>query len=154
MRKILVAVDDTKASLKSVEKVARIFGGRRSDAITLLYVERMAGMSVLDDTLPVGGELEEMRQSLEGTERKKRLDEKARRVLEYYRRYLQEHEISGVTLMTRLGHPADEILETAKEIEADLIVVGSRSKRLHNLFLGSVSREIANNAEVSVLIIR
>ena len=154
MRRILVAVDDTKSSLKSVERVAKIFGGRRSEKITLLYVERMAGMSVLDDTLPVGGELEEMRESFKGTELQEKLDRKARLVLEYYQKFLNEHEITGVDLMTRIGHPADEILAAAKEIGVDLIVVGSRARRLHNLFLGSVSREVANNADVSVLIMR
>jgi len=35
---------------------------------------------------------------------------------------------------------------------AKMIVVGSRSKRLHNLWMGSINREVANDAEVAVLI--
>jgi len=35
---------------------------------------------------------------------------------------------------------------------AKMVVVGSRGKRLHNLWMGSISREVANDAEVAVLI--
>jgi nucleotide-binding universal stress UspA family protein len=154
MEKILVAVDQTKASLKTVKKVADIFSDHRSENITLIYVERMAGMSVLDDLLPVGAELEELKKTMQGTELQEMLDQKAGRVLDYYQNFLKEHEINGVSVMTKQGHPADEILAAAKEVQADLIVIGSRASRLHNIFLGSVSREVANNADVSVLIIR
>jgi len=154
MRRILVAVDETRSSLTSVKRVAKIFGGRRSENITLLYVGRLGGMSVLDDTLPVGGELEEMRESIKGTEIEEKLNSRARMVLDYYQNYLAENDISGINLMMRIGHPADEILAVAREIEAELIVIGSRGRRMHNLFLGSVSREVANNADVSVLIMR
>jgi nucleotide-binding universal stress UspA family protein len=33
-----------------------------------------------------------------------------------------------------------------------MIIMGSRGKRLHNLWMGSISREVANNAEMAVLI--
>ena len=33
-----------------------------------------------------------------------------------------------------------------------MIVMGSRGKRLQNLWMGSISREVANNSEVAVLI--
>ncbi len=154
MKKILVAVDETKASLETVKKVASVFGGRRSEDIILVHVERMAGMSVLDDLLPIGAELDELKKTMQGTELQEMLDQKANRLLDYYQKLLKKHEITGVSVMIKKGHPADEILAAAEEVQADLIVIGSRDSRLHNIFLGSVSREVANNANVSVLIIR
>jgi nucleotide-binding universal stress UspA family protein len=54
----------------------------------------------------------------------------------------------------RTGHPAEEIIQGAKEEDADLIIIGTRGKRIGRLFIGSVSREVANNASVSVLLVR
>jgi nucleotide-binding universal stress UspA family protein len=52
------------------------------------------------------------------------------------------------------GHPSDEILETAKEEGVEMIIVGSRGRRQHSLMMGSVSREVANQAGIAVLIAR
>ena len=56
--------------------------------------------------------------------------------------------------LVRQGHPAEEILKAAEENEAEMIIMGSRGKRLHNLMMGSISREVANNATMAVLIAR
>jgi nucleotide-binding universal stress UspA family protein len=53
-----------------------------------------------------------------------------------------------------MGHPADEILETAQEKNADIILIGSAGKRVSHLFMGSVSREVVNRAEIPVLVVR
>lgn len=154
MKKILVAVDQSKASLATVKNVAAVFGGRRCENITLVHVEKMEGQSILDDLLLSDSEISTLRQSLQGTEYQEMLDQKANRLLNYYQNFLKDHAINGVSVIIKEGHPAEEILATAKEIEADLICLGSRSQRLHNVFLGSVSREVANNAATSVLIVR
>ena len=154
MKKILVAVDETKTSQNTIKQVAEVFGGRRAHDITLVYVEKMEGASIMDDLLLSESEIATLRDSLKGTEFQEKLDEKANRVLNHYKDFLKENNIEGVKLIIKEGHPAEEILAASKEIETDLIVMGSRSQRLHNLFLGSVSREVAENAESSVLIIR
>ncbi|MGW8161779.1 MAG: universal stress protein, partial [Desulfobulbales bacterium] len=50
------------------------------------------------------------------------------------------------------GHPAEEILKVAQEKDVEMIIMGSRGKRLQNLWMGSISREVVNNAPMSVLI--
>ena len=62
--------------------------------------------------------------------------------------------MKGVKTIIKEGHPADEILKTAKEEDAEMIVIGSRGKRMHTLLMGSVSREVANTAEIPVLLIK
>ena len=53
------------------------------------------------------------------------------------------------------GSPADEIVRAAKELEADLIVVGSRgSGRVDSLIMGSVSHRVLNYAHCPVLVVR
>jgi nucleotide-binding universal stress UspA family protein len=52
------------------------------------------------------------------------------------------------------GHAADAILETAREIGADLIVVGSKGMRGARRVLGSVPNSVAHGAECAVLIVK
>ena len=63
-------------------------------------------------------------------------------------------ETAGIKTVIRKGHPAEEILATAKEEGVDMIIIGSRGKRTTHLFMGSVSREVANNAEIPVLLVK
>ena len=62
-----------------------------------------------------------------------------------------------LTISTRLlhGHPADTIVQTAKEEGFDIIVVGSRGlSGTEELFLGSVSDRVADRATCPVLIVK
>ncbi len=154
MKKILVAVDDTKSSLPSIEFMAKLFPCTRPETVLLLYVEKIMGKSLMDDVLMSDSEVETLKESLKGTEHQERLDRKAKKILDYFKKALEELGVTGVKIVIKEGHPAEEILKTAQEEGAEMIVIGSRGKRLHNVFMGSVSREVANRADVSVLIAR
>lgn len=53
------------------------------------------------------------------------------------------------------GHPAEKIIDTAKEIGADMIVVGSHGRHgAKRFFLGSVSAKIVEHAPCHVLVIK
>ena len=54
--------------------------------------------------------------------------------------------------MTRIGDPSDEILTAAKELNADIIVVGSKGMGGFRGVVGSISRYILSVADCSVLI--
>jgi nucleotide-binding universal stress UspA family protein len=55
----------------------------------------------------------------------------------------------------RRGRPADEIVEAAREAEADMIVMGSTGKHgARKFILGSVSSRVAEYAECNVLIVK
>ena len=52
------------------------------------------------------------------------------------------------------GDVADSILKAAKEYHADIIVLGSHSRRwLENIVIGSVAGEVLNNSEIPLFII-
>jgi nucleotide-binding universal stress UspA family protein len=154
METILVAVDDTKSSRRTVEFMAKLFPCTRPETVLLIYVEKMMGGSLMDDMLMSDSEIETLKESLKGTEHQEKLDRKANKILDYFKKALEEQGVTGVKPVIKEGHPAEEILKIAQEECAEMIVLGSRGKRLHNLFMGSVSREVANRADVSVLITR
>jgi nucleotide-binding universal stress UspA family protein len=53
------------------------------------------------------------------------------------------------------GHPGSAIVTEAREMTADLVVVGSRGHgTIESMLLGSVSRHVASHAECSVLVAR
>ncbi|HUZ02795.1 MAG TPA: universal stress protein [Thermomicrobiaceae bacterium] len=55
----------------------------------------------------------------------------------------------------RLGRPADEVTDLARELAADLIVVGSRGRgTIQRLILGSVAEGIVHSARCPVLVVR
>jgi nucleotide-binding universal stress UspA family protein len=62
------------------------------------------------------------------------------------------NKFSPIRILAKVGDPTIEILETAQEIKAHIIAVGSRGLRGLRGMIGSVSRNILYNSECSVLI--
>ncbi|MBL0216263.1 MAG: universal stress protein [Myxococcales bacterium] len=55
----------------------------------------------------------------------------------------------------RIGKPAEEILELAQSVSADLIFIGSHGKTgLERLVLGSVSERVVREAKCPVMVVR
>lgn len=68
------------------------------------------------------------------------------------RQYTQEIESAGVAVvrLIRAGDPREEVIRVAEEIRADLLVIGSRSKR--RLFdIGGTAQAICKRASVPVV---
>ena len=65
--------------------------------------------------------------------------------------YLMER-FSNIRTLTRTGDPSDEILQTANELNADMIVVGSKGMGGFRGIVESLSRYILSAADCSVLI--
>ena len=59
---------------------------------------------------------------------------------------------SNIRTLTRTGDPSDEILQTANELNADMIVVGSKGMGGFRGIVESLSRYILSAADCSVLI--
>jgi len=52
------------------------------------------------------------------------------------------------------GEPAEQLVEKAQELEADLLVVGRRSRSPLRALLGSVSSKVVRRAPCDVLVVR
>ena len=153
MNKILIAVDDTKSSKEIFSKCTQICKCMAPDEIILLYVEKFAGRSLMDEMLG-DAELGTLRDVIQGTEFQEAMDEKAEKILGFYKSALEERSpVPNVRTMVKSGIPAEEIVQTAKDEDASMIIIGSRGKR-SRLFMGSVSREVANTAECPVMIVK
>jgi len=125
----------------------------RPRSIVLVYVEKFEGRSLIDEMLG-DAELSTLKDVLKGTEYQKALDKKAQTILKYYKTALEKKGLTGIKTVIRKGHPAEELLKAAKDVKADVIVIGSRSRRTTHLFMGSVSREVADGADIPVLIVK
>ncbi|MBI5741204.1 MAG: universal stress protein [Nitrospirae bacterium] len=150
MNKILIAVDDTKGS----KNVLGVFQNlvRPPQEVLLLHVQRLEGRSLMIDMLS-DSELSTLKESLQGTDHKEKLDRHSEKVLNYYRKEFENSGLFNIRTIIREGIPADEILKVADEEKVDLIVVGSNGKRgLNRLITGCVSYEVERNASVPVIV--
>ena len=60
----------------------------------------------------------------------------------------------NISLRVAEGHPADVILEIAKEEDVDLIVMGSSGKTgLDRFIIGSVAEKVVKGAKCAVLVV-
>ena len=73
--------------------------------------------------------------------------------LEHARERLLRRHVTA-TYLQPVGEPAAELVGTARELEADLVVVGRRSHSLRRLVLGSVSADVVRSAPCDVLVVR
>ncbi len=151
MKKVLIAVDDTKGSKDSISICSKLCLCIRPEEVILVYVEKFEGRSLLDEMLG-DAEMSTLKEVLEGTEYKETLDKKANNVLDYYRQALESDGVTAIRAEIRGGHPADEILKAAEEAEAGMIMLGSRGKRVSHTFMGSVSMEVVNRSDIPVFV--
>ncbi|MEJ2182079.1 MAG: universal stress protein [Nitrospirota bacterium] len=151
MRRVLIAVDDTKGAARAVEAFADLFADNPPTAVLLLHVQKLEGRSLMDEMLGEP-ELSTLKEQLKDTEYQEALNRRAQAVLGHARELLERRGMKGVRSLVREGHPAEEILKAAAEERADVVVVGSRGRRLHTLLMGSVSREVANMSDVPVFV--
>lgn len=139
---ILVAYDGSSFSDKALDKsveMARKMGG----TVTLVSVAP-------DPCLPAG--------ELSDLECHNVVQAVSREAESFVNRAAERAEaVGGVEVRTMVvsGNPADEIMEAAKKLSADLIVLGSRGRHgLTQLFLGSVSGRVADHAACDVMIVK
>ncbi|WP_029059120.1 universal stress protein [Stappia stellulata] len=171
---VLVATDGSDMSGKAVEMAARIaasfkapmtvvhvlmHGSRAEEASRLAEVEHLVD-HVSATAMPNLGNVPGSMQDLLGASRN--ADETARivsalgdRIAEDAANRSREMGVSSVDVRVVAGDCAESILDTARDIGADLIVMGSRGLGgLKGLLLGSVSSKVSQHATCSVLTVR
>ena len=76
--------------------------------------------------------------------------------LDYLQSLVNEAEDAGIKtdLIQEIGQPAQQICESAKEWQADLIVIGSHGRKgLNELIVGSVSNYVSHHVPCAVLLV-
>jgi nucleotide-binding universal stress UspA family protein len=146
MKKLLVAYDGSEASKKAIETVLKC--SNKQDEITLLTVvpAELAESSFTKMLLPTI--------DLSAIVKSGSFKEKAMESLNKLSKQI-ENNVLKVNNMVESGDPADEILITAKKLNADIIIIGYKGYGKEGRFLlGSVTDKVVRHASMSVLVVR
>jgi nucleotide-binding universal stress UspA family protein len=141
MNRILIATDGSDSARKALEFGLDLAAEQRAWAFVVhvvLAVDFMphAGFTFLPPRVP------------------HELDEHDRETLEEAAELASEKNVNVRTELLK-GRPADEIVAFADNIDADLIVVGSRGHGvITGALLGSVSRAVVHESRRPILIVR
>ena len=140
IKKILVATDGSKFTKEAVKKAISLAKMLDAELIGLYVVDisPIVPMTLDESSFPMVGYLRD-----EGDGILKELGKKA--------------EAAGVRvkLLKKEGIPADEIIESARKEDVDLIVVGTLGRSaLEKLLLGSVAEKVIRHAPCPVLVVR
>ena len=74
--------------------------------------------------------------------------------LQYLNKSRQHLGDNSIQTIVKEGDFADTILETAKELSADIIVVGSHSRKwLENIVMGSVTEKVLHHTSIPLFIV-
>lgn len=150
LKKVLIALDFDPTAQK-VAEAGYLLGKAIGAEIVLLHVVAdplhyntykhftVMGFSGYDDTIPL---------ILDST---KELKEESLKFLEKSKHHLADPKIQVLVMD---GDVADSILEAAKKIKADIIILGSHSRKwLENIVMGSVAEKILRNTTIPLFII-
>jgi nucleotide-binding universal stress UspA family protein len=139
VKKILVAHDGSKLSDKALKKAVEI-ALRFGSNLTVLTVIPELYLTELSDM--------DRQRIMEA------LTEETKVAMEKIRSSLAGKSVESKTI-TRQGLPAEKILETAKKMKVDLVVVGSHGRHGAKKFLlGSVSSKVVEYTTCPVLVVK
>lgn len=139
-KKILIPTDGSapaEAAIKEGIKLAKALGSK----IYGLYVVDISAFA----GIPAEAIWENMRSLLE---------EEGKKALERVEKLADTKDVKCKTIMKE-GIPSKEIISTAEEIKAGLIVMGTSGKSgLNRFLLGSVTEKVVRTSKIPVLVIR
>jgi nucleotide-binding universal stress UspA family protein len=138
---ILVGVDDSKYARVVAQEAARLTLEKNADVVFL-------------SVIPIPSLA-----ASEGEINAEYLSEEEKKFQDLHKKLIDSFFTpnSGILIESKIlhGDPAAKIVKYAEEINADLIVVGTRGHgRVASALLGSVSEKVAHNSKRSVLIVK
>ena len=75
--------------------------------------------------------------------------------LERYRQEAQEAGVEDIVTLLAEGEPGEVIVkDVIPDIEPDMVVIGSHSQKGAARYFGSQSKYVANNAPITVMVVR
>ncbi|HWR97399.1 MAG TPA: universal stress protein [Candidatus Methanoperedens sp.] len=150
MKKILIPVDGSRGTKDIFAVCGSIV--RPAEEVILLHVEQLGGKTLMLDMLGEA-EMSTLRESIQGTSFKERLDAQAGTILRHCQAKLEGLGARNIRTLVREGVAAEEILKVAAEERVDLIVLGSNGgTALDQLISGSVTKDVERGAWVPVLV--
>ena len=150
MKNILIALDYDPTAQK-VAELGFSLAGNKDAAITLLHViadPSYYASTVYDPIMGFGGymNMDLIRPHI--------MDELKKTSLEFLEKSKHHLGDDAIKTMVREGSVAATILDVAKEINADTIVMGSHSRRwLENIVMGSITEYVLHRTAIPLFII-
>lgn len=144
MNLIVVGTDGSETAMKAVGKAAEL--ARQTDgklAIVSAY-KPVAGVKI-GGTTGAGSEATAWTDGLS--------ESAVEAVLRDAAQLAKQHGIE-VEVHSRKGDPADALLAVAKDVDAELIVVGNRGMTGARRVLGSVPNKVTHHADCSVMVVK
>ncbi|RMG69185.1 MAG: universal stress protein [Calditrichaeota bacterium] len=81
--------------------------------------------------------------------------EEAEKILQEAQDYLSAYALPELSLIHKEGDPAEKIVDTCKEIQADLILMGSYGhSRIREAILGSITVQVMRTSPVPILMVK
>jgi nucleotide-binding universal stress UspA family protein len=146
IKKVLIALDYDPTAQKVAEKGYEMAEAMGAEVTLLHVVVNSAMYASAYDTMGIW-----QIDAVNTMETIKILDTASRNFLEKAKRHLGSNSIQTIQ---KEGDFAQMILQTADEIKADCIVMGSHSQKwLENILLGSVTEEVLRKTKLPMFII-
>lgn len=150
MKRVLIALDYSEATnlvVKKGSELAKAFGAE----ITLVHVlSEVTYYSSLNYS-PIIGFDSFSNMDVVQTSAVEDLKNATQQFLEKIK---EQEGLDNADVEIREGDFADEILQTAKETDADIVVLGSHSRRgIDKILMGSVAQKVLHKSEIPIYII-
>lgn len=150
--KILLAVDESKNSLRAVEKVIKLQKNWNCKVIMIHSVKHPKNVLLSSISLPSGGgsyyvsEQELIHHAIEQGES----------LLLTMQKKFDNEKLNVETLVITEEHPEDYIERIVKEENFDLVVIGTKGvhSKLKKIIIGSVTQKVVNRTPCDILIVR
>jgi len=150
MKKVLIALDYDPTSQKVAETGFSIAKAIKAEAILLHVILDPVYYSSVDYS-PIMGFTGYTNLNLLQLETVEGLKEASQKFLDEAKRHLGDKTIKT---LVKEGDCAETIIKTAKELNIDIIVMGSHSRRwLENILMGSVVEKVLHHNSLPLLLI-
>ena len=150
MKKVLIALDYDPTAQKVAEAGFSMAKSMNADT-TLLHVINDPVFYSTSGYSPIMGFSGYMEVSPIQLESVDGLKDASLQYLDKSRQHLGDKTIQTIV---KEGDFAESILETAKEMHADIIVIGSHSRKwLENIVMGSVTEKVLHHTSIPLLIV-
>lgn len=143
-KKILVAVDGSKAAEKGLREALRLAGSKGTRLTILNVVNTFPAFASLEGGLPVVDLLPALREG-------------GKKVLARARATAQKAGVRPAIVMREItgGPTADAIVREARKQRADVLVLGTHGRRgMSRVLLGSDAEQVVRTSPVPVLLVR
>ena len=140
INRILVPTDGSDPSIRAADYAIKLAKQFDSEIIAIYVIDRLI--------------LEEVSKIHERHVLEEEIKSKAQRCLNYVVNSAEKEGLKATSILVE-GQPHDQIIQHARNLKADMIIMGSRGRRgTERILIGSVAERVIEYAPCPVLVLR